>query len=95
MSKEQDARLERYMVWMAALILALVMTSGCQSVPYGPDDCKADVELAEKIARRITDRVDRGRTVDPDDWERYATIAKLVVGKGCDYVPKKWAAVEV
>jgi len=80
---------------MRGLILLLALALSCAGAPsYTPEDCRQDIELAELLAKRITDLVDDGAKVSQADWDRYAAIVKLLARGGCEYVPEEWASTE-
>ena len=70
-------------------LCTLLLLLGCPTTggpSYAPADCKADVEMAEFIAKRIIDRT-AGESVDPVDYALYSSVAKLLARRGCDFVP--------
>jgi len=77
---------------MLILYVALFVLACAGGGPsYTPEDCRQDVELAELLAKRITQLVDDGAKVSPADWDRYAAIVQLLARGGCEYVPEEWA----
>jgi|TARA_R110000751_G_scaffold239751_3_gene340391 hypothetical protein len=76
-----------------SILLLAVLSLSCKSVAYTPEDCAADLELANLLVVAVlNEEIDDEAKVRKA--ELYATIVARVAARGCALVPEPMPALD-
>jgi len=75
-------------LWVVLFVLACGSTGG---PGWTPEQCAEDIARAESIAKDVTALADREGKIDEADVAMYAGLARLILSRGCAYIPQEWA----